>query len=243
MLGFARRMADGRSLRPKKSKRVHASFVRNADGSVTVLFGLILAMLVACMGAALDFAAWFLARTITMTAIDAAVLAGARALQNSGGDAEAAMAVARRIYSQATQKRSDHVRDAIGFEAADGNTAMIARGAASIATSVLKVIGIKDLALLEATEYARAVLPLGANARQHIEVALVVDASGAVSEDTFDSLRDAAKVFGDLLLWAEQTHYSVRLALVPFASGVRPGDDVWPRIAPDLPSGRYGASR
>ena len=49
MLGFARRMADGRSLRPKKSKRVHASFVRNADGSVTVLFGLILAMLVACM--------------------------------------------------------------------------------------------------------------------------------------------------------------------------------------------------
>ena len=177
-----------------------------------------------------------------MTAIDAAVLAGARALQNSGGDAEAAMAVARRIYSQATQKRSDHVRDAIGFEAADGNTAMIARGPASIATSVLKVIGIKDLALLEATEYARAVLPLGANARQHIEVALVVDASGAVSEDTFDSLRDAAKVFGELLLWAEQTHCSVRLALVPFASGVRPGDDVWPRIAPDLPSASWCVS-
>ena len=135
MLGFARRMAAGRPLR---RKRFHASFFRSADGSVTVLFGLVLAVLVACMGAALDVAAWLLARTITMTAIDAAVLGGARALQNSGGDAEATMAVARRIYSKATQNRSVRVRDAIGFEAADGNTAMIARGAASIATSVLR---------------------------------------------------------------------------------------------------------
>src|SRR6476469_6504150 len=104
MLGFARRMADGRSLRPRKAR----GFTPRFSAART--------------------------RTITMTAIDAAVLGGARALQNSGGDAEAAMAVARRIYSQATQKRSDHVRDAIGFEAADGNTAMVSTGAASIAT-------------------------------------------------------------------------------------------------------------
>ena len=70
--------------------RAVQGFAGDARGDVAILFGLMALVLFAMIGLAIDYGRFVNARSQTIAATDAAVLAGARALQTNGGDQAAA---------------------------------------------------------------------------------------------------------------------------------------------------------
>lgn len=207
---------------------------RQSAGNVAVAFALFLSIMLLGVASAIDGVAWLHARTAVMGAVDAAVLAGARELQASAGSEELAVAKSVSVYENTVRRLPAGVRSSITFSVADAGTAMLASGAAFVATRGLKVFGLDELAVVDGDGgvIARGAVVLGHNARQHIELALVLDVSAKTAGAVFDAMMAGASDLVSLLLWAEQDHYTLRLSLVPFASAVRPSDNVWLRLAP-----------
>ncbi|MBN9354047.1 MAG: pilus assembly protein, partial [Hyphomicrobium denitrificans] len=114
--------------------RAVEKFSRDTRGDVAILFGLMALVLFAMIGLAVDYGRFVNARSQTIAATDAAVLAGARALQTNGGDQAAALRVAQSYYAQATKNRLSLSNDTINFAIADNATAMVTTGNAVITT-------------------------------------------------------------------------------------------------------------
>ncbi len=91
------------------------AFRGDASGNVAVTFGLLLTLLLVGSGAAVDFGRWHMAKTSTMSALDAAVLAGGRALQLDPENSGAALAVARRYYDENVRNRLTLSDDTVDF--------------------------------------------------------------------------------------------------------------------------------
>ena len=70
----------------RAAARLALKFRDDTSGNVAVIFALVGVVLMLAIGAAVDVGRWLHARDQTMAAIDAAVLAGGRALQTSSGD-------------------------------------------------------------------------------------------------------------------------------------------------------------
>ena len=66
-------------------------FSDDTSGNVAIIFALVGVVLMLAIGAAVDVGRWLHARDQTVAAVDAAVLAGGRALQTSSGDKSAAI--------------------------------------------------------------------------------------------------------------------------------------------------------
>ena len=126
-------------------------FSRDTRGDVAILFGLMALALFMMIGLAVDYARFLSARNQTLAATDAAVLAGARALQTNGGNQQAALALAQTYYAQATQSRLGVINDGIGFAIGDNATSVIATGNASISTPFMGLGGTKSLPFSTAT--------------------------------------------------------------------------------------------
>ncbi|MET0408022.1 MAG: TadE/TadG family type IV pilus assembly protein, partial [Hyphomicrobium sp.] len=143
------------------------SFAADTRGSVAILFGLMLFVLLTVVGLAVDYGRFVNARNQTIQATDAAVLAGARALQANGGDQVAAVKVAETYYQQAVKNRIKLVdkSDTIDFAVTDNGTAMITKGNAQVATPFMHLAflnsnNLKSLQLLhsDGSDYSKAVL-------------------------------------------------------------------------------------
>lgn len=85
--------------------RMARNFAQDTTGAISVVFGVCAVALFLFVGAAVDFTRWYNARSQTAAAIDAAVLATARALQTSGGDQAEAKAVGEKYFEQASESR------------------------------------------------------------------------------------------------------------------------------------------
>ncbi|HML29255.1 MAG TPA: pilus assembly protein, partial [Hyphomicrobium sp.] len=167
-----------------------AAFRRDERGSVAIIFAFTIFVLCAMVGLAVDYARFINARTQTIAATDAAVLAGARALQSNGGDQTAAVQVAETYYQQATKNRINVVpnSDNINFVVADNGTAMATTGNAQISTPFMhfafSLLGNQGttLPLLRAdgSDYSKAVLAVGGNGQTNIEVAMMLDITGSM---------------------------------------------------------------
>ncbi len=126
------------------------SFSDDTSGAIAMLFGLMAVVLFAMIGLAVDYGRFVNARSQTLAATDAAVLAGARALQTNGGNQTAAVQVAQAYYNQAVKNRLGLTNDTIGFAVTDNATAMVATGNASITTPFMGLVGTKSLPILHA---------------------------------------------------------------------------------------------
>jgi Flp pilus assembly protein TadG len=219
-------------IRPDELKM--PAFSRACSGSVSILFGLMILSLLLIVGGSIDTARWLIARTETVGAIDAAVLAAGRSLQISGGDAGAAEAVAQRYYAENVSDRPPLARDTIGFKVTENRTAVSVEGAAFIETTLLKLAGINELPLLElsGSEFSKAVLGVEGNAQSSLEVALMLDLTGSMcdggsisctSSEKLNALKEAARDFINIVVWENQGTHSSRVALVPFSESVNIG--------------------
>lgn len=202
-------------------------------GSVAIIFGLSIFVLFAMVGLAVDYARFVNARTQTIAATDAAVLAGARALQSNGGDQTAAVQVAQTYYQQGVKNRINVVpgSDNITFVVTDNGTAMATTGNALIATPFMHLaFGIAGtqattLPLLrsDGSDYSKAVLAVGGNGENSLEISVMLDVSGSMGSGTkLQDMKDAANSLVDIVVWQDQSQYTSRVALVPFSAEVLP---------------------
>lgn len=202
-------------------------------GSVAIIFGLSIFVLLAMVGLAVDYARFVNARTQTIAATDAAVLAGARALQSNGGNQSAAIQVAQTYYQQGVRNRISVVpqSDNITFVVTDNGTAMATTGNALIATPFMHLaFGLAGtqattLPLLrsDGSDYSKAVLAVGGNGQNNLEISMMLDISGSMGSGTkLQDMKAAANSLVDIVVWSDQTQYTSKVAIVPFSAEVYP---------------------
>ncbi len=201
-----------------------ADFSSDAAGDVAMMFGLMTFVMFGMIGAAVDFGRWLNARDQTVAAVDSAVLAAASSLR-SDGDQVKALAVAQRFYNEAIKSRLKSKTDNISFTMAENGTAITGQGSATISTPFMGILGVKELPLLKVSggEFGVAKLAVGGNAETNIEISLMLDVSGSMGGGTkLADMKVAAKDLVDIIVWADQSEYTSKIALVPFSGDVRP---------------------
>src|SRR5437868_14235868 len=92
-----------------------ADFRFDQRGNVAIVWALMATVLMLAVGAAVDVGRWLHARDQTVAAVDAALLAGGRALQTNATNDGAAIAAAQQFYTQNTATRLPVVSDTISF--------------------------------------------------------------------------------------------------------------------------------
>lgn len=202
-----------------------SNFMRNTAGDIAMLFGLMALVMFLAIGSAIDVARWLHARNITMAALDSAVLAAGRMLQVNALDETAALAAADRFYRENTAERPQLINDTIRFVTTEDGTAITAEGSAFIETTFIKLAGINELPLLKlsGTEFSKAVLAVGGNADESVEISLMLDVSGSMGAGTkFSDMKLAAKDLVNIVVYANQGQFYSKVGIVPFSSYVRP---------------------
>jgi Flp pilus assembly protein TadG len=210
---------------PERASGAFRRFSDDTRGDVAILFGLMALALFMMIGLAVDYGRYVNARSQTIAATDAAVLAGARALQTNGGDQDAAIKVATAYYNQAVKNRITLSNDTIGFAIANNATAMVATGNGTLATPFMGLGGTKSLPILhsDGSDYSKAVLAVGGNAELNLEISMMLDISGSMGEGSkLQDMKDAANDLVDIVVWQDQSKFSSRVAIVPFSGDVLP---------------------
>lgn len=220
-------------VRPTSARQKLRSFARRLArfgaakrGAVSMLFGLLCVVLFLAIGAAVDFGRWLHARTQTIAALDAAVLAAGRTLQLNRSDARAAIETAKRFYKENTRSRLDLLEDTIDFAVVEDGNAVTANGAAYIGTPLLNLAGIPKLQLLKlsGSEFSKAELASGGNAQYNLEVSLMLDVTGSMAGSKLADMKAAAKDLVNIVVWKPGGTYTSRVALAPFSLAVNAGE-------------------
>lgn len=214
-------------------RRTSAGFAAERSGTVAVLFALMTIVLCLFAGAAIDLGRWLHARQQTISAMDAAVLAGGRELQLDSTNVSGAIAAAQAYYAENTKGRMKLLSDTISFTPTDNNTAFTATGNAYIATPLLGFINIPKMALLNTAgaEYSKAELQNGGNGGSSVEISLMLDVTGSMCNSAYaqpcssgtklDAMKAAAQDLVEIVVAADQSKFSSKVAVIPFSEGVR----------------------
>ena len=202
-----------------------AGYLADRSGNLSITFGLMLSVMMLSIGGAVDIGRWLHARSRTIEAIDAAVLAGGRMLQISGDNQEVAVASALNYYRQNVRDRQGVIKDTVHFVPSGNGTEFAAEGNASIKTPFLSLAGIDELPLLNrsGSDFARSVLAVGGNAHANVEISMMLDITGSMQGQKIADLKAAAKDLIDIVVWADQSQHTSRVALVPFSETVNVG--------------------
>ena len=202
-------------------------FQDEQKGDVAAIFALSAFILLAGAGGALDFGRAIQARTQTQAAMDAAVLAGARHLQINGmsnSAVNAAVNAAKRFYTENTAHRIGDVFDpGPDFSVSSDNTMFAGATKASIKTVVLNTLSGIGLGTdtLPINIDSEATVALGQNGGLNLEVSLMLDTSSSMSGQKLVDLKSAAADLVNIVIWDDQSEFTSRIALAPFAGDVR----------------------
>ena len=196
------------------------NFREDCRGAIAIIFAFMVVTLVTVVGGGIDFARWTSAKAQTVSAMDAAVLAGGRLLQLGGTDAEV-IAAAQSYYNQ--NKSNNLSTDLVTFTVENNRTEVRAVSNSKIQTPLLSVAGIPEL---KVEGSARSVVAAGANSGTNVEISLMLDTTGSMGWTSsagglkMDHLKAAAKDLVDIVIWDDQSEFTSRIALAPFAENV-----------------------
>ncbi|MEZ5843229.1 MAG: pilus assembly protein [Hyphomicrobiaceae bacterium] len=209
-----------------------ARFSDDRSGSVAITFALTSMVVFGIIGGAIDLGRSYAARGQNEQALDSAVLAAGRVLQIQGSDTAQAITTAERFYVE--HKSQFTTSDLTSFAVVDNGTAIRATSDAKIATPFLSILGINEI---DVKTQVKAVLAAGGNAGTHIEVAMMLDITGSMGGTKIADLKLAAKDLIDIVVWADQSEYTSRVALAPFSEHVNVGRDYFRAVTNRTPSG------
>jgi len=212
-----------------RHRRLRASLCRfRADerGNVAVVLGLTLIILMLSIGAAIDVGRWLHARRQTVAAVDAAVLAGGRALQVNSKDTDGAIAAAEKYYKQNVATRFPVESDTVSFGVSEDKMGITASGTAYIDTPFLHFASVDRLPLLATsqTKFSGSKISVGGSGGQNIEISLILDITGSMMGSKINDLKAAAKDLVNIVVWQDQSEYYSKVALVPYSLGVNVGN-------------------
>jgi Flp pilus assembly protein TadG len=186
-------------------------------GSVAIIFALTAIVLIALTGGAIDYGRAVHARYQIQEAIDAAVLAAARSWQISG-EVAVAQAQGLKYYNENKPQQMDSAVASFTADVPARRFSMAATG--EVATPFLSIIGITSYSV---GADSVADIAGGTAMPNSVEVALMLDATQGMAGAKLAALQEAASNFIDILLIGSVGD-GTRIALAPYAEGVRPGD-------------------
>jgi Flp pilus assembly protein TadG len=227
-------------------------FKSDERGNVALTFGLMIFMMIGFIGASVDIGRWLLARKQTQEAIDAAVLAGLRKYQESS-DTGLAIQAAQVNYNYVVTKNGRGqfgqnpmiTQDNIAFVLQNGNRKMTATGDVIIKTPFIGIatnafskaagggggyIGQLPVLKTDGSENAVTEIAQGGNAGTNLEISVMIDITGSMGESDnagstkIETVKTAAKNMVDILVWADQSTYTSKIAIVPFSETVNLGN-------------------
>jgi len=212
-------------------------FAENRDGTIAILAGLMLGVLVLVIGMAVDSKRQNRMQAFAQEAIDAAAIAGLREINLKGATAAEGEDRATEVFTSRMSEYKGFNLTSISHRyivASNTNDRDFFESMVSgdIDASFLGIIGVKRLPIKAEAE-VNVTPPTG------IEVALVVDATGSMNiGGRKQALENAGKAFANAILTGDRTKDKNRkIAIVPFSEyvNVSPGkrNESWLDVPPD----------
>lgn len=196
-------------------------------GSLLIPFALMSVVIVGFVGVAIDGTRWQSMRSQHATAIDGALLAGARHLTLHPGDLTGTLAAAQTFYTANLRHAGDVVENSVTFVTTDNDQSVTFSGTASVKTTFLQVLGVSSLPIAKP---AKATTSTSGYSGSNLEIAMMLDVTGSMCDDgvgpctssvKLDGLKAATTNLADIVLGQASSTYTSRIALVPFARDVR----------------------
>ena len=197
-----------------------ASFTQDVRGSTAMLFALTTAVVLAMVGGAVDYGRAVKARDQMQNAVDAAVLAAARSWQLDGN---IALAQQRALEFYNRNKPQDIQTAITAFSTDPVRNAIVLESSGIVPAPFLSLIR-SDGFTVEAR--AEALLAVGGNSQTSLEISLMLDVTGSMGGQKILDLKAAAKDLIDIVVWTDQSEYTSKVALAPFAPRVNVGNFV-----------------
>jgi Flp pilus assembly protein TadG len=195
------------------ARRAWSRFAAERRGSVAVLVGAGIVVLVGFVGVATDTARGYLVKAKLSQALDAAGLAGGKAFSTSNRDADIQM------FFDANFPSGFMGAQIVGPIATidDANQKILLTANATIDTTFMRVLGFEHLTVSSATEVTRE--------NKALDLVLVFDVSGSMNDYVSGqrkivAARNAATQLVNILFGSNQTSPLLRIGIVPFNSKV-----------------------
>ena len=196
------------------------SFAKDVRGSTAMLFALTMAVVVSMVGGAVDYGRAVKIREQMQHAVDAAVLAAARSWQLDG-DITLAQSRAIEFYNR---NKPQEIQTAItAFSSDPVRNAIVLETSGVVPAPFLSLVR-SDGFTVEAR--AEALLAVGGNSQTNLEISLMLDVTGSMAGQKILDLKAAAKDLIDIVVWTDQSEYTSKVALAPFAPRVNVGSFV-----------------
>jgi Flp pilus assembly protein TadG len=197
-------------------------FLREREGSVAIIFAVLLIPVTVAIGMSVDLGQAVRAKTQLQVTLDAAALAAGRAYQTTS-DAGVAEVKALEHFAAVLP---DNVAAEITRANVNEDNAMIEIAAtATVNTTFLTLLGMDEIKIALSSSAATS----HGQARKNLEIAMMLDITGSMSGQKIADLKLAAKDLVQSLLPTEEAAKHARIAIVPFSETVRPGSDVLAR--------------
>jgi Flp pilus assembly protein TadG len=219
--------------------------VADRSGAVALVYGLVLIPLVASLGLAVDYGRAYEVNSKTQAALDAAALAAGRVAQVETSDRMSkATTAARAFFDQA--KPSNVLSSSLEISPNAQLTEFKVTATSWVRSPFLGALNVLfrqsseagapadcqggHFGCIKLITTATAELTLGRNEGTKLEISLMLDVTSSMSGQKIADLKVAAKDLIDIVVWDDQSKYSTRVALAPFADAVRPGSLLLPLV-------------
>ena len=213
------------SLTSTLGQRLNTSnLVRDERGSVALVFGLTLTVLIMFVGCAIDIGRATLARMHLTAAVDATTLFAAKELRIAGLDVGTISPLARAFFDN-NLKNAGKLITVTAFDVAlsQNETGVTVNVKAEMATTFARIAGINTI---KVPQSATAVFN---EQNSNVEVALQLDVTGSMNDRIngtrkIDSLKSATNNLLDILLPTTGNGTAkFRIGIAPFSAGVNAG--------------------
>ncbi len=197
----------------KAQKRLLPVFSRDDRGAVSVLFGFSVVAVVGFLGLATDAGRGYIAKARLGQAVDAAALAGGKAINQPYRDAE----IQKYFRANFPSDYMDSVVLDFQILAAEGNEELTIYAKAKIPTTFMRVLNIADMEVSARSVVRRSV--------RGLELALIMDNTGSMrSSGKIDAMKAAATDLVNILYGDKETIKNFWVGLVPFVATVNVGN-------------------
>jgi Flp pilus assembly protein TadG len=187
-------------------------FLGGNRGGVAVWAGILIVPLLSFMGLGVDSARGYMVRARLSQALDAAGLAAGKQFQDEAKAIEIANTVFKANFPPGYMDAALS-GPVITFNT-EAQTVQVAASAV-LPTYFVRLIGVDTLNVAANAEVMRQ----GIN----LEIALVLDVTGSMAGQKILDLKDAAKDLIDIVVYADQSRYYSKVAVVPYSNAVNPG--------------------
>lgn len=230
---------------------------KDGSGTVGMMFGLLVIPIAATVGLAVDFGRVYAVNNHTQAALDAAALAAGRVSQLEKVDTVNKASAAADAYFS-TAKPSNVVQSSLQFSPNALNTEFKVTATSWVRTPFLGILHALERKDSEAaapavcqgnyfgcvkvvTTATAALCPSSAcsvgaggnNSKgESLEISLMLDVTGSMCDPCtkIDDLKAAAKDLVDIVIWDDQSAYTSKIALSPFAPAVNVGSTYFTQL-------------